>query len=58
MRFLIVLGCIAVSILSGCKEEPGDIKIGVSMYTLGAPYFVAQFETLKSEAEREGRFPT
>jgi len=32
----------------------GDIKIGVSMYTLGAPYFVAQYETLKSEAERLG----
>ncbi|MHC4152642.1 MAG: substrate-binding domain-containing protein [Planctomycetota bacterium] len=35
-------------------KELGDIKIGVSMYTLGAPYFVAQFETLKSEAERLG----
>jgi len=32
----------------------GDIKIGVSMYTLGAPYFVAQYETLKAEAERLG----
>ncbi len=31
-----------------------NVKLGISMYTLGAPYFVAQLETAKAKAESLG----
>jgi ribose transport system substrate-binding protein len=62
--FAIIL---AGSLLVGCKEEPSrqdaneagadqskeskDLKIGMSMYTLGAPYFAAQVSAAKKKAE-------
>lgn len=36
------------------QADPGDYKIGVSMYTLGAPYFAAQLNAAKRKAESLG----
>jgi ribose transport system substrate-binding protein len=49
----------AVLVLSGMagwaqKVDIKKLKIGVSMYTLDAPYFAAQMESAKAEIERLG----
>ncbi|MHC4456384.1 MAG: substrate-binding domain-containing protein [Planctomycetota bacterium] len=36
------------------KKDLKDIKIGISMYTLGAPYFAAQLNAAKKKAEQLG----
>ncbi len=36
------------------KKDVKDIKIGISMYTLGAPYFAAQANAAKRKAEQLG----
>ncbi|MHC4721190.1 MAG: hypothetical protein ACYS6I_00630, partial [Planctomycetota bacterium] len=33
---------------AGLKKDYKDIKVGVSMYTLGAPYFYAQVNAAKN----------
>ncbi|MHC4790695.1 MAG: hypothetical protein ACYS8Y_04535, partial [Planctomycetota bacterium] len=39
---------------AGPKKNLKDIKIGISMYTLGAPYFAAQLNAAKKKAEQLG----
>jgi len=39
---------------SDLKKDKHDIKIGVSMYTLGAPYFAAQLNTIVKKVEELG----
>jgi ribose transport system substrate-binding protein len=36
------------------NKPPQDVKIGMSMYTLGAPYFAAQVNAAKEKAEELG----
>ncbi len=36
------------------KKPLSEMKVGISMYTLGAPYFVAQLNTAKKKAEEYG----
>lgn len=36
------------------KKDPKDITIGCSMYTLGAPYFAAQANSVKKKGEELG----
>jgi len=38
----------------GLKKDYKDIKVGVSMYTLGAPYFYAQVNAAKNKAAEYG----
>ena len=68
--FLLVVGLVASLMVSCRKEPPNeqrseggvialkkdlkDIKVGISMYTLGAPYFAAQLQTAKRKAEELG----
>lgn len=39
---------------AGAKKDLKDIKVGISMYTLGAPYFAAQLNAAKKKAEQLG----
>ena len=39
---------------AGLKKDYKDIKVGVSMYTLGAPYFYAQVNAAKNKAAEYG----
>lgn len=70
VTLLVVAGLVASSVIGCSKKSPKeqhskgeastqkkslkDIKVGISMYTLGAPYFAAQLNAAKRKAEELG----
>jgi ribose transport system substrate-binding protein len=49
-----LLGVIIASQASAAPKAVKDLKVGVSMYTLGAPYFAAQADSIKKHGEELG----
>lgn len=55
--FVLIVTCIvSLMVMSGVKSADAEkkIKVGLSMYTLGAPYFAAQAEAARKKAEELG----
>ncbi len=55
LAFVLIVTCtVSLMVMSGgVKERRAEkkIKVGLSMYTLGAPYFAAQAEAARKKAE-------
>lgn len=45
---------IAATALTGAAHAAEGCKVGISMYTLGAPYFAAQLKAAEAEAKKDG----
>ncbi len=57
LAFVLIVTCtVSLMVMSGVKNADAEkkIKVGLSMYTLGAPYFAAQAEAARKKAEELG----
>jgi ribose transport system substrate-binding protein len=55
MRFKTLIGALlAASAMSGTAFADQACRVGVSMYTLSAPYFAAQMQAAVAEAKKDG----
>lgn len=57
LAFVLIVTCtVSLMVMSGVKSADAEkkIKVGLSMYTLGAPYFAAQAEAARKKAEELG----
>ena len=55
MRFKTLIGALlAASAMSGTAVADQACRVGVSMYTLSAPYFAAQLQAAVAEAKKDG----
>ena len=53
----VLFGCAAAALMAAwapMSAKAADCKVGVSMYTLGAPYFAAQVAAAEDEAKKAG----
>jgi ribose transport system substrate-binding protein len=55
MKFATLIGAlVAATALAGAARADEACKLGVSMYTLGAPYFAAQLKAAEAEGKKQG----
>ncbi len=56
MRHVLQSGLLASSLLTGLAgaAAAADCKVGISMYTLNAPYFAAQLQAAQDQAKKDG----
>jgi len=55
MKFVTLIGAfVAATALAGVARADEACKLGVSMYTLGAPYFAAQLKAAEAEGKKQG----
>jgi ribose transport system substrate-binding protein len=55
MKFVTLIGAfVAATALAGAARADEACKLGVSMYTLGAPYFAAQLKAAEAEGKKQG----
>ena len=53
-KLLVLVVAVGIVVGAGYAHAEDKIKVGVSMYTLGAPYFAAQAEAAKNKAKELG----
>lgn len=56
MRKAIPIAALAAALMAGVmgSAQAADCKVGISMYTLGAPYFAAQVAAAEDQAKKAG----